>query len=204
MTPKLSNALMTIRAVAGPDVLLSDVTRVAGLIGLDVGARILPHAPDFTPVAATALFAASALRLRALSILVPVAAMFLADAALGFYDLRVMAAVYAALALPAVAVAASPRLRRPAMIAPVLVSSSLAFFAVTNFAVWAFSPMYSASAAGLVECYAAALPFLKNMIAGDLFWGLVLFGGSWALRNIMLPTPELPEVVARQHADAAG
>jgi hypothetical protein len=28
------------------------------------------------------------------------------------------------------------------------------------------------------------LPFLRNMAEGDLFWGLVLFGGYWLLQNI--------------------
>jgi len=56
-----------------------DALIVAGLIGLDVGARLLPHAPDLTPVAATALFAASVLRNRALAVLVPIAGMMLGD-----------------------------------------------------------------------------------------------------------------------------
>jgi hypothetical protein len=70
------------------------------------------------------------------------------------------------------------------MIAPVLVSSSLSFFLVTNFAVWAFSPIYAANAGGLIKCYIAALPFLQNMLCGDLFWGIVLFGGYWLARNV--------------------
>ena len=164
--------------------LRTDLAVVAGLVGLDIAARLLPHAPDFTPVAASALFAASVLRVRALSVVVPLAGMILADAWLGFYDLRIMAAVYGTLALPACAAWPSSRWRRPVMIAPVLVSSSLSFFLVTNFAVWAFSPMYAANAGGLLKCYIAALPFLQNMLSGNLFWGIVLFGGYWLARNV--------------------
>ena len=164
--------------------LRTDLAVVAGLVGLDIAARLLPHAPDFTPVAASALFAASVLRVRALSVVVPLAGMILADACLGFYDLRIMAAVYGTLALPACAAWLSGRWRRPVMIAPVLVSSSLSFFLVTNFAVWAFSPMYAANAGGLLKCYIAALPFLQNMLSGNLFWGIVLFGGYWLARNV--------------------
>jgi Family of unknown function (DUF6580) len=164
--------------------LRTDLAVVAGLVGLDIAARLLPHAPDFTPVATSALFAASVLRVRALSVVVPLAGMILADAWLGFYDLRIMAAVYGTLALPACAAWLSGRWRRPVMIAPVLVSSSLSFFLVTNFAVWAFSPMYAANAGGLLKCYIAALPFLQNMLSGNLFWGIVLFGGYWLARNV--------------------
>jgi hypothetical protein len=164
--------------------LRTDLAVVAGLVGLDIAARLLPHAPDFTPVAASALFAASVLRVRALSVVVPLAGMILADAWLGFYDLRIMAAVYGTLALPACAAWLSGRWHRPVVIAPLLVSSSLSFFLVTNFAVWAFSPMYAANAGGLLKCYIAALPFLQNMLSGNLFWGIVLFGGYWLARNV--------------------
>lgn len=161
-----------------------DLAVVAALVGLNVAVRLLPHAPDFTPVAASALFAASVLQRRGLSVAVPLAGMVAADAWLGFYDLRIMAAVYGTLVLPACAAWLSGRLRRPVMIVPVLVSSSLSFFVVTNFAVWAFSPMYTANAAGLLKCYIAALPFLQNMLCGDLFWGIVLFGGYWLMQNV--------------------
>ncbi len=46
-----------------PDVLLG-----TGLIGLDVVARLMPHAPNFTPFAASALFAAAVFRTRMLSL----------------------------------------------------------------------------------------------------------------------------------------
>jgi hypothetical protein len=45
--------------------------------------------------------------------------------------------------------------------------------------------MYAPDAAGLLKCYVAALPFLKNSIMGDLFWTAVLFGTRWIwLSNI--------------------
>jgi len=178
MLSHLSNAHHTARALS------TDLAIVAALVGLNVAARLLPHAPDFTPVAATALFAATVLRVRALSVVVPLVGMILADAWLGFYDPRIMAAVYGMLALPACAAWLSSRLRRPVMIVPVLLSSSLSFFLVTNFAVWAFSPMYTANAGGLLKCYIAALPFLQNTLCGDLFWGIVLFGGYWLAQNV--------------------
>jgi hypothetical protein len=168
--------------------LAADFLLVAVLIALDVVARLAPHLPEFTPVAATALFAASVLRVRALSLVVPVAAMAIGNAVLGSYDWPVMASVYGALALPALAACLSPALRRPFMAAPVLLSSALAFFAISNFAVWAFTPMYAFDASGLIKCYVAALPFLKYEIAGNLFWGAMLFGGYWMVFNFRQPT----------------
>jgi len=177
------------RRVGNSRTLRNDFAVIAFLVGLDLAARLLPHAPDFTPIAATALFAASILRVRALAVLVPIAGMMLGDAVLGSYDLRIMTVVYATLSLPAGAAFISSRLR-PWLIAPILLSSSLLFFLITNLAVWAFSPMYAASAVGLVKCYIVALPFLRNMIAGDLFWGLVLFGSYWLAQKLQTAKSE--------------
>ena len=55
--------------------------------------------------------------------------------------------------------------------------SSMLFFAVTNFGVWAMFDFYPKTATGLAGCYAAAIPFFQNTIAGDLFFCTLLFGG---------------------------
>ena len=125
-----------------------------------------------------------------MAVVVPLAAMMLGDAWLGFYDVRMMMAVYTALALPALAACLSSRLRRPLMIVPVLIASSLTFFLVTNFAMWAFSPIYATNVAGLIKCYVAALPFWRNMISGDLCWGLALFGTYWLARKAIAANPQ--------------
>jgi len=152
------------------------------LIGLCVAVRLLPHVSNFSPVAAAALFAGAMLGRRSLALLVPVAAMLIADLILGFYDWRVMAVVYAALALPAlIGILAQSRRVWPVAIGGAL-AASLIFFVTTNFAVWAFSGMYSLDGAGLLQCYIAALPFLKYTAAGDLFWSVALFGGASLLR----------------------
>jgi hypothetical protein len=176
---------------------VTDMLVIASLIGLDVVARLAPHAPNFTPVAASALFAASVLRARGLSLLVPIFGMLLGDAVLGFDDWRMMTIVYGALALPACGACLSSRLRRPSMTMPVLLSSSLMFFLVTNFAVWAFTPMYAPNFGGLVQCYAAALPFLRYTVAGDLFWGSALFGAFWLLQTIQASNPSAVAARAR-------
>jgi hypothetical protein len=122
---------------------------------------------------------------------VPLAAMLVGDAIMGFYDWRVMAVVYAALTLPALAgVLARVHRALPVVVATVL-ACSLIFFAATNFAVWTFSGMYSLDTAGLIECYTLALPFLKYTMAGDLFWAAVLFGGAWLVQRLLAPTNAL-------------
>ena len=53
----------------------ADLALAMSLVGLDVIARLAPHAPNFTPVAASALFAGAVLRSRSLAVAVPLAAM---------------------------------------------------------------------------------------------------------------------------------
>jgi hypothetical protein len=168
-----------------------DLALVLFLIGFDVAARLLLHVPNVSPVMASALFAGMMLRRRSLSLVVPLAAMLIGDAFAGFYDLRVMTVVYAAIALPAVAGLLAQGHRAARVVVPAMLSCSVIFFAVTNAAVWAFSGLYSADMAGLIQCYAAGLPFLKYTIAGDLFWAAVLFGGAWLVQRLTARTPAL-------------
>ena len=103
---------------------------------------------------------------------------------IGGYDWRIRAVVYAALALPAVAGILARGFAPRAWSRPRALSCSLIFFAATNFAVWAFSGMYSPDMAGLTQCYVAGLPFLKYTVAGDLFWAAVLFGGASLVQRL--------------------
>ena len=63
---------------------------------------------------------------------------------------------------------------------------SIIFFVTTNLGMWLFSGIYPVTYAGLVACYAAALPFFQNTVAGDLFYAVLLFGG-FALAQHFVP-----------------
>jgi hypothetical protein len=178
-------SIADIRRAAG--VLGTELPLAAGLVGLDVAARLLPHAPSFTPVAASAVFAGMMFRTRSLALAVPLAAMLISDLVLGAYDWRVMSVVYASLALPAVLAMWGRKFRLPFVLAPIVLSSSLVFFVTTNFAVWAFSGMYPSDLGGLIHCYVAGLPFLQNTVAGDVFWSAALFGAWWLARHSLSP-----------------
>jgi Family of unknown function (DUF6580) len=163
--------------------LMMDLALVAFLIGFDVTARLLPHAPGVLPVAASGLFAARVLRMPALAVIVPLAAMALSSLGLAGDDWRVSLVVYAAIALPALAGMASRRWRGALPIVATMLSCSLVFFVSTNFAVWAFSGIYPLTLQGLTACYIAALPFLEKTVLGDLAWTGVLFGGAWLVQH---------------------
>lgn len=163
--------------------LLLDLALVAFLVGFDVIARLLPHAPGFMPVAASGLFAARSLRMPALAVIVPLAAMALSGFGLAGDDWRVSLVVYGAIAVPALAGIYSRRWNGPLAVVATMLPCSLFFFVATNFAVWAFSGMYPLNAEGLTQSYLLALPFLEKTVLGDLFWAAVLFGGAWLVQH---------------------
>jgi hypothetical protein len=168
----------------GAAAIATELPLVACLLTLDVFARLLPHAPNVTPMAATALFAGVIFRSRLIALITPVAAMVLGDLVIGTYDWRVAGVVYVSLALPAIAGMWGRSLRTtrlPLLLVPLALASSVTFFVTTNFAVWSFGGMYADDLAGLLHCYVAALPFLRNGVMGDLFWTAVLFGGWWLI-----------------------
>ena len=51
---------------------------------------------------------------------------------------------------------------------------------------------YPKTFAGLVACYAAAIPFFQNTLAGDLVFTALLFGG-FALAERLLPALREPQ-----------
>jgi hypothetical protein len=157
--------------------LRSDLTLVALLVGVGVVARLMPHEWNFTPIAASALFAGTVLNRRLLAFAVPVAALLLSDIFIGFDSTAMTFIVYGLFLLPACVALLPGRAHAPFMFVPVIVAYSLVFFLVTNFAVWALDAMYPHTLAGLATCYAAGLPFLPQTVIGDLFWAAVLFGG---------------------------
>lgn len=146
------------------------------LVGLAAATRLIPHPPNFTALVAVSLLAGWVFQSRLLAACVPMAAMLLSDAVIGGYSLGIMIAVYAGLLVPL----AMRRLlcdgRNPWRIGSAAALSSLAFFVISNGAVWAFGSMYPRDAGGLLACYLAAVPFFKWQLAGDLLYSGALFG----------------------------
>jgi hypothetical protein len=198
ITMALTARLRRVPCARVMDLSSTELALAVSLVGLDVLARLAPHAPNFTPLAASALFAGAVLRSRALALAVPLAAMLVSDLVLGGYDWRVMGVVYAALALPAL-LGRWGRGRSAIVLAPLALSSSLIFFATTNFAVWTFSGIYTHDLSGLIHCYVAALPFLQNTVMGDVFWTTLLFGGWWSAKFLLdrRTAPVLPALEQR-------
>lgn len=153
---------------------------IIGLVIVGIASRLLPHPANVTAVTGVAIFAGVRLgfiRGMALSALI----MISTDAVLGFH--RVMWATYGSLFFIAAISASVMRSRSLRVLPIVLIASSLLFYLITNFAVWNEGVLYPLTFAGLVECYVAGLPFLRNSIVGDLLYTGIFFGvDAWVSR----------------------
>ena len=167
------------------------------LILAAAAARLVPHPPNMTPMPAIALFGAWQYGWRGwwkgvLSVGLPLAALFLSDLALNNLVYRMggesgglvwfyPGAGWTYLSMALVVGWGWLALKRfsAVRLAGTSVVGSLLFFAVSNFGVWASFDMYPHTAAGLMECYVAGIPFLGNALLGDLLFTGLLFGAFW-------------------------
>lgn len=158
-----------------------DLLVFALLVAIGVAGRWGQPEWCFTPTAAAAIFAGYYFSRVAIAVMVPLAILAISDLALAAHsNWPVMFVTYAVMTVPVWL----GRMMRSARGGWSTVTGWAAcgfapatlFWVVTNFAVWAFQSDYPKTLAGLAECYWAAVPFFRWMLAGDLFYLAILLG----------------------------
>ena len=166
--------------------------RSALLVGIVVAAalaRLVPHPPNVTPVAAMALFGGACFRSRKLAFLLPLAAMLLSDLVLACtrYSTSSMVAIQPVVYACIMATTALGQLikdrRSLLQVGAATLAGSFLFFVVTNFAVWATGHGGALAESNLAACYVAAIPFFRNSLLGDAAFTAILFGGLALLEH---------------------
>jgi hypothetical protein len=135
------------------------------------------HPWHFTPVAACLLFFGARGSRR--QFWIPVALLAVSDIVLNRIhgypftpDQLVSWAWYAAVLF------LGTRLRdnsKPVWVISCALASSVAFFLVSNFSVWAYWSMYPKNLGGLLTCYAMGLPFFQRQVVGDILFTSAMF-----------------------------
>jgi hypothetical protein len=152
---------------------------------LAVAVRFMPHPWTFTPVTASLLFFGARGSRRYLW--VPFALLAASDVILTkvvyayvfSWDHFVTWGWYAAILW------LGTNLRenmKPLRVIATALASSVSFFVISNFAVWAaWSDLYPKTWAGLMSSYAAGLPFFRNAVEGDLLFTIAFFAAPVVL-----------------------
>ena len=157
--------------------------------------RLLPHVPNFTPIGAMALFGGACFSNKKFAFIIPLLAMFISDSILqlvsgiGFHNTMIY--VYASFVLITfIGIYIRNNTKAGNVIFASLISSVL-FFVITNFGVWAASG-YAMGINGLLNTYLIAIPFYSNSIfgsffansiIGDLFFSGILFGSLYFAKS---------------------
>ena len=175
---------------------------LTGAIVMAAISRVLPHPPNFTPIAAMALFGGACFADKRFAFIVPLLAMIISDSILelmsgiGFHNTIIY--VYASFVLITFVGIYMRNKANAGNIILASLTSSILFFLITNFGVWQVSVPSGASGEfemgikGLLNTYTIAIPFYNNdifgsffanTIIGDLFYCGIMFGSLYFAKN---------------------
>ena len=143
--------------------------------------RLVPHVPNVSPLAAMALFGGVYFADRRLAFAVPFGALLLSDLVIGLHaSLPFVYLAFAAMVLMGIWLNARLNLVN---LAGATLASSVLFYLVTNFGSWLSHDMYPLTMEGLMQSYAAGIPFFRNTVLGDVFFVAIMFGGYALLKK---------------------
>ena len=156
--------------------------------------RIMPHPPNFSPMAAIGLFGAAHFAKKWQAFFIPLIGIWISDLVInnyvysssssnivwfysGFYwqYISYILIIFAGLFIFNRGISLTKTFGG-------MISSSGIFFFVSNFGVWAGGTMYPKNFGGLITCYAAGVPFIHNTIISDVLFTTVLFGTYYLLQ----------------------
>ena len=135
--------------------------------------RLLPHAPNFTPIIAISIYAGIKFNNKYLALLIPILSMVISDLFIGFHSS--MLAVYLCIVMNVFT--GIFFIKKFTLLNYMYLSflGACNFYIITNFSVWILSNMYPLTIEGLIMCYLLALPFFQNTLISSLFFGCLIF-----------------------------
>lgn len=150
--------------------------------------RLIPHPSNFTAVGAMTLFGSAYYGKKYLAFLAPLVAMWLSDLVINnviyaeYYDSFIWFQsfqLYTFLSIALITILGFVLFKKVS-VKNIAIGSLLAptlFFIVTNFGSW-MSPMvlFPKTFDGLIQTYAAGIPFYRNNIMGTIVFSTVMFG----------------------------
>jgi hypothetical protein len=169
------------------------VSVVVGLVMLAAFSRLIPHPNNFTAIGALAIFGAYTIQNKWISSILPLLAMWVSDLVINnivyasYTNTMVWFSegfvwIYAGVLAQSII---SWFLVSDNKFTNIISSSllgAIAFFILSNVGVWLGS-IYPHTLSGLTACFAAAIPFFANTLAGNLFFSFILFGSYFLIEK---------------------
>lgn len=150
---------------------------------------------NFAPIAAAGIFAVYYFSNKKLAFIIPLVVLFLSDLLLqlntgkGLYLERSVDYLGLITGI-GIAYLIFQKSRSFGSVLGVTILSSLAFFFISNFGVWATGAMYEKSFTGLLTCFEMGIPFYRSTLIGDVVFTF-LFIALFEIVQILIPQLQL-------------
>ena len=138
---------------------------------IGIFSRLSPHLPNFTPLAAVALFSGVYLRKRH-GYLIPLAIYLVSDLIIGLHNTVFF--TWGAIVLIYFIGRYLSKNKNITSTFICTLAGSLAFFFITNFGVWLMG-WYPHTLSGLSQCFINALPFFRTSLISNIAYVAVFF-----------------------------
>ena len=174
---------MSLKSIQPRTTALVLMIAVAAAFRLLQSSNVFSIMSNVTPVGAIALFGGCYFRDRWKAFLVPLVALWLSDVLINkmyYFDgwMLYYSGAYWVYGSFALMVIVGQFIKKVSVVNVALggISAALVHWLVTDFGVWIGDTMYTKDLNGFLQCYYLALPFLRNMLIGNLVFCGVLFG----------------------------
>ena len=142
---------------------------------LGVISRLIPHAPNFTPILAIALMSGLYIKKKFIVVL-PISIMLVSDLIIGSH--ATVFWVYLSLIL--ISLIGQVIKNNISNIVLYSILSSVLFFIITNFGVWSLGG-YGYTFAGLIMSYTMAIPFFNNTLLSTFIFSLGIYTANYII-----------------------
>ena len=134
-------------------------------------ARLIPHPPNFTPIISVAILSSFFFRNINLAIIVLLISMLISDFLIGFHKYI----FFTYIPLVIITLTFKDKILKYKNMLFYSFIGVIIFYLISNFGVWILDKNYEKNIYGLINCYIAALPFLKNSIISTIFYTYLTF-----------------------------
>jgi hypothetical protein len=149
---------------------------LAGLILLTAALRIGKiFPPNFSPVTALCLMGGAYFSRKWMAFIIPTFILAISDMILGMGSALEMGGVYVSYFLIILTGFSLKNNVKPIRVILATLSSSVAFFIITNFTCWYGSAYYTQDWNGFITNYIGAIPYFRNTLVSDLLFSGVFF-----------------------------
>ena len=140
-------------------------------ISFGIFSRLIPHLPNFAPLAAVALFSGVYYNKKH-GYLLPLAIYIVSDLILGLHSAIFF--TWSSIILIYFLGSSLKKRKTPVSTLSYTLAASFLFFFITNFGVWLVG-YYPRNLEGLTTCFMRAIPFFRTSLTSNLFFVVVSF-----------------------------